>query len=204
MWTYGVLSVAQVVHRKGIDAEYTLLEMAKRDSARRVWPVSMVRHPVPNVASSTAVEKVLDQYPWADSGLQWKGTMVFVEKPGEDRSTLFDSAKKPGVNPLSGPSSAGQDALSSTSPPAKSMPSASTKAMSTGQATSSERPASESAATGKGEGSSVPKATVPTSKAASQGSQSLQSLKKGPPHQQLRLERYPQQRNHRAHRHRLR
>ena len=95
-----IWSVAQVVQRKGVDAEYTLLEMAQRDSARRVWPVSMVRHPVPNVASSNAVEKVLNQYPWADSGLRWKGTMVFVEKPGEDRSTLFDSAKKPGVDPL--------------------------------------------------------------------------------------------------------
>ena len=158
-----------------------LLEMAQRDSARRVWPVSMVRHPVPNVASSNAVQKVLNQYPWADSGLQWKGTMVFVEKPGEDRSTLFDSAKKPGVNPLSGPSSSGQDASSSTAPPAKSMPSASTKATSTGEATSPGRPASESAATGKGEGSSVPKASAPSSKAASDSGvpESARSQEKG-------------------------
>ena len=104
-------SVAQVVQRKGVDSEFSLLEMAARDPARRVWPVSMVRHPVPNVASSNAVQKVLDQYPWADSGLKWKGTMVFKEQPGEDRSTLFDSAKEPGPNPPSGPSSSGKDAV---------------------------------------------------------------------------------------------
>ena len=138
MSTSGVLP--KWYKRKGVDAELTLLEMAQRDSARRIWPVSLVRHPVPNVASSNAVQKVLDQYPWADSGLQWKGTMVFEEKPGEDRSTLFDSAKKPGVNPPSGPSSSGQDASSSTAPPAKSMPSASTKATSTGKAASPGRP----------------------------------------------------------------
>ena len=65
------------------------------------------------------MKKVLDQYPWVDSGLQWKGTMVFKESPGEDRSALFESAKKPGVNPLSGPSSSSQDASTSSAPPAK-------------------------------------------------------------------------------------
>ena len=138
-----------------------------RESSRRVWPVSMVRHPVPNVASSNAVQKVLNQCPWADSGLQWKGTIVFVEKPGEDRSTLFDSAKKPGVDPVSGPSSSGQDASSSTAPPAKSPPSALTETTTSGKAASPGRPASESAATGKKEGSSAPKASVPSSKAVS-------------------------------------
>ena len=137
--------------RKGVDAELTLLEMAQRDSARRVWPVSMVRHPVPNVASSNAVQKVLNQYPWVDSGLKWKGTMVLVEKPGEDRSTLFDSANKPGVNPHSGPSSSGQDALSSTAAPAKSSSSALTETTTPGKATNPGRPASESAAIGKQE-----------------------------------------------------
>ena len=162
-----IWSVAQVVMRKGVDAELTLLEMAQRDSARRVWPVSMVRHPVPNVASSNAVQKVLNQYPWVDSGLKWKGTMVLVEKPGEDRSTLFDSAKKPGVDAHSGPSSSGQDASSSRAPPAKAMPSALTEAASTGKAASPLRPASESTATSKGEGGSVPKASAPSSKAVS-------------------------------------
>ena len=162
-----IWSVAQVVQRRGVDAELALLEMAQRDSARRVWPVSMVRHPVPNVASSDAVQKVLNQYPWVDSGLQWKGTMVFVEKPGEDRSTLFDSAKKPGVDPRSGPSSSGQDASSSTAPPAKSPSSALTETATSGKAASPGRPASESAATGKTEGSSVPKAPAPSSKAVS-------------------------------------
>ena len=158
-----IWSVAQVVQRKGVDSEITLLEMAQRDSARRVWPVSMVRHPVPNVASSNAVKKVLDQHPWVDSGLQWKGTMVFKESPGEDRSALFESAKKPGVNPLSGPSSSGQDASSSSAPPAKAMPSASTKAEPpTGKATSSGRPASEPDVKGKGEETSTPKPSTPS------------------------------------------
>ena len=84
-----IWSVAQVVQRQGLGAEFTLLEMASRDKARRVWPVSLLRHPVANVASSNAVQEVLHQYPWADSGLTWKGTMVFKEQPGEDRSTLF-------------------------------------------------------------------------------------------------------------------
>ena len=86
--------------------------------------------------------------------------MVFVDTPGEDRSTLFDSAKKPGVCPPSGPSSSGQDALSSTAPPPKSMPSASTKATTTGEAASLGRPASESAATSKGKGSSEPEVSA--------------------------------------------
>ena len=149
-----------MVQRKGVDAELTLLEMAHRDSARRVWPVSMVRHPVPNVASSNAVQKVLNHYFWEDSGLQWKGT-------SEDRSTLFDSAKKPGVCPPSGPSSSGQDALPSTAPPPKSMPSASTKTTTSGEAASPGRPASESAATGRDKASSGPEVSAQSSKAAS-------------------------------------
>ena len=59
-----------MVQRKGVDSEYAILEMSKRDNVRRVWPVSMVRHPVPSVASSNAVQKVLNQYPSVDSGLQ--------------------------------------------------------------------------------------------------------------------------------------
>ena len=47
---------------------------------------------------------------------------VFKESPGDDRSALFESAKKPGVNPLSGSSSSGQDASTSSAPPAKAMP----------------------------------------------------------------------------------
>ena len=108
-----------------------------------------VRHPVANVASSNAVQKILDQYPWADSGLKWKGTMVFKEQPGEDRSTLFDSAKKPGPNPQSGPSSSGKDAVTSDAPPPKAMPSAS-EADSQGDASSSDSQALHRLSQGKG------------------------------------------------------
>ena len=104
----------------------------------------------------------LDKYPWVDSGLRWKGTMVYKESPGEDRSTLFESARKPGVNPLSGPASASQDASSSPAPPAKAMPDALSKAdSSTGKAASSGRPASEPDVKDKGQETSVPKSSAP-------------------------------------------
>ena len=139
-----IWSIAQEIQRKGVEAEIIFLEMARRDSGRRVWPVSLVRHPVPNEASSNAVRKALDKYPWVDSGLRWKGTMVYTESPGEDRSTLFESARKPGVNPQSGPASSSQDASTSPAPPAKAMPGALSKAdSSTGKAASSGKPASE-------------------------------------------------------------
>ena len=77
--------------------------------------------------------------------------MVFKEQPGEDRSTLFDSAKKPGGDPSSGPSSSVKDAVSSGAPPSKAMPSALTKASTpVGKADSPGRPASESAVMEKG------------------------------------------------------
>ena len=157
-----IWSVAQEIQRKGVESDIIFLEMARRDSGRRVWPVSLVRHPVPNEASSNAVKKVQDQYPWVDSGLQWKGTMVFKESPGEDRSALFESAKKPGVNPLSGPSSSGQDASTSSAPPAKAVPSALTKAETpAGKAASSGRPASEPDIKDKGDGTTTPKPSTP-------------------------------------------
>ena len=157
-----IWSVAQEIQRKGVKSEINFLEMAKRDSGRRIWPVSLVRHPVPNEASSNAVKKVLDQYPWVDSGLQWKGTMVFKESPGEDRSALFESTKKPGVNPLSGPPSSSQDASTSSAPPAKAMPSALTKAETpAGKATSSGRPASEPDIKVKGDGTTASKPSTP-------------------------------------------
>ena len=88
--------------------------------------------------------------------------MVYKESPGEDRSTLFESARKPGVNPLSGPASSSQDALSSPAPPAKAMPDALSKAdSSTGKAASSGRPASEPDVKDKGQGTSVPKSSAP-------------------------------------------
>ena len=157
-----VWGIAQEIQRKGVESEFILLDIAKRDSGRRVWPVSLVRHPAPNQASSSAVGMALDRYPWVDSGLRWKGTMVYKESPGEDRSTLFESARKPGVNPLSGPASSSQDALSSPAPPAKAMPDALSKAdSSTGKAASSGRPASEPDVKDKGQGTSVPKSSAP-------------------------------------------
>ena len=157
-----VWGIAQEIQRKGVESEIILLEIAKRDSGRRVWPVSLVRHPAPNQASSSAVGMALDRYPWVDSGLRWKGTMVYKESPGEDRSTLFESARKPGVNPLSGPASSSQDASSSPAPPAKAMPDALSKAdSSTGKAASSGRPASEPDVKDKGQGTSVPKSSAP-------------------------------------------
>ena len=158
-----IWSVAQEIQRKGVEAEIIFLEMARRDSGRRVWPVSLVRHPVPNEASSNAVRKALDKYPWVDSGLRWKGTMVYTESPGEDRSTLFESARKPGVNPQSGPASSSQDASTSPAPPAKAMPGALSKAdSSTGKAASSGKPASEPDAKDKSQGTSLPKSSAPT------------------------------------------
>ena len=157
IWTF-----AQEIQRKGVMSELSYLEMAKRDSGRRVWPVSLVRHPVHNEASSNAVKKVLDQYPWVDSGLQWKGTMVFKESPGEDRSTLFEDTKKPGVKPPSGPSTSSPDASSSSAPPAEAMPSALTKAETpAGKATSSGRPASEPDIKDKGDGTMESKPSTP-------------------------------------------
>ena len=164
-----IWSVAQVVPRQGLGAEFTLLEMASRDKARGVWPVSLLRHPVPNVASSNAVQEVLHQYPWADSGLSWKGTVVYKEQPGEDRTTLFETATRPGPPPANGPSNSGKDAETSSAPPPKAMPSASTKAgRPEGKATSPGRPASETAATDKGEKEpALSKASTTVPKAAS-------------------------------------
>ena len=126
--------------------------------------------PCPNEASSNAVKKVLDQYPWVDSGLQWKGTMVYKESPGEDRSALFESARKPGVNPQSGPASSSQDASSSLAPPAKAMPSALTKAeSSTGKAASPGKPASEPDVKGKSEETSMSKSSAPTKAVSDSG-----------------------------------
>ena len=165
-----VWGIAQEIQRKGVESEFTFLEIAKRDSGRRVWPVSMVRHPVPNQASSSAVHMALDRYPWVDSGLRWKGTMVYSESPGEDRSTLFESARKPGVNPLSGHASSSQDALTSSAPPAKAMPGALSKASSaTGKAASSGRPASEPDIKDKDQGTSVPKSSAPARAASDSG-----------------------------------
>ena len=135
---------------------------------RRVWPVSLVRHPVPNEASSTAVKRVLDKYPWADSGLQWKGTMVYTES--EDRSTLFESARKPGINPQSGPASVSQDASTSSAPPAKAMPSALPKAdSSAGKAASSGKPTSEPEAKDRSVGAPLAKSSAPTRAASDSG-----------------------------------
>ena len=163
-----IWSVAQEIQRKGVEAEIIFLEMAGRDSGRRVWPVSLVRHPVPNEASSTAVRRCW--IPWVDSGLQWRGTMVYKESPGEDRSALFESAKKPGVNPQSGPASSSQDALTSPAPPAKAMPSASTKAeSSTGKAASPGKPASEPDVKGMSEETPKSKSSAPTKAASDSG-----------------------------------
>ena len=117
-----------------------------------MWPVSLLRHPVANVASSDAVKEVLHLHPWADSGLSWKGTMVFKEWFGEDRSALMAAASKPGQPTAKGESSTGKDAESSSMPPPKAMPSASTKAVTPEvKATSSGKPASDSAAAGSGD-----------------------------------------------------
>ena len=97
-----IWSVAQLIQRKGVLAESDLLELAKRDPGRCIWPVSLMRHPVANVASSNAVQDVLHPYPWADSGSFWEGTMVFKERSGEDRSALMAASSKPGQAPAKG------------------------------------------------------------------------------------------------------
>ena len=136
-----IWSTAQFVQRQGVAAEMQLLEMAKRDKGRCVWPVSLLRYPVANVASSDAV-RVLNEYPWADSGLSWEGTMVFKERSGDDRSALLAAASKPGQPPATG----------SLHAPPKAMPTASAKASAPeGKAASSGRPASDSAAVGSGD-----------------------------------------------------
>ena len=97
-----IWSVAQNLQRSGVLSDIVLMDMAKRDPGRCIWPVGLARHPVQNVASSDVVTNALPFYPWVDSGLQWKGTMVFKERLGEDGSALIAASSKPGEAPAKG------------------------------------------------------------------------------------------------------
>ena len=72
-----IWSCAQFVQRQGVAAEMQLLEMAKRDKGWCVWPVSLLRYPVANVASSDAVKEMLHEY-------NLKNFWVFSEHHFED------------------------------------------------------------------------------------------------------------------------
>ena len=113
---------------------------------RDVWPVSLLSHPVANVASSNAVQEVLHQFPWADSC----------------------PLRGQGQNPLMGLPVLVRMLRHLVLPPPKPMPSASRKAEEPkGKAASPGRPASESAAADKGEKESTAKASTTVPKAAS-------------------------------------
>ena len=86
-----VWGIAQEIQRKGVESEFILLEIAKRDSGRRVWPVSLVRHPAPNQASSSAVEMALDGWAPACVGKALWSTRRALVKTGQLSSSPPES-----------------------------------------------------------------------------------------------------------------